>query len=219
MKCLANLSGGQKRRVSLAAALVHKPPLLVLDEPTVGIDPVLRQNIWKHLIALAKDGITVIITTHYIEEARSANIVAFMRQGMLLEEGNPEVLIRRQNLQNLEEVFLRLCNNKESDLNIYDKSKNSCQSKSQTITNGENILNEIKVINNNSLQTNNSLKTSKILMKHNNLWRTERKSATFRDRFTRSEALFKKNVIRMYRNLPALIFTAIVPAFQCETID
>ncbi|CAG2104765.1 unnamed protein product [Medioppia subpectinata] len=120
---VAKLSGGQKRRVSLAAALVHKPPLLVLDEPTVGIDPVLRQSIWKHLIALAKDGITVIITTHYIEEARNANIVAFIRQGMLLEEGNPETLIKRQNLHNLEDVFLRLCNNKESDLNIYDKSQ------------------------------------------------------------------------------------------------
>ena len=216
MSIIGKLSGGQKRRVSLAAALVHKPPLLVLDEPTVGIDPVLRQSIWKHLIALAKDGITVIITTHYIEEARSANIVAFMRQGMLLEEGNPEVLIRRQNLQNLEEVFLKLCNNKESDLNIYDKSKNSCP-KSQTNTNGENVLNDIKVINNNSLQTNNTLKTSKILMKRNNLWRTESESVTFGDRFTRSEALFKKNAIRMYRNLPALIFTAIVPAFQCKS--
>ena len=200
--------------MSLAAALVHKPPLLVLDEPTVGIDPVLRQSIWKHLIALAKEGITVIITTHYIEEARSANIVAFMRQGMLLEEGNPEVLIKQQNLQNLEEVFLKLCNNKASDLNIYE---NSCQTKSQTNTNGENVLNDIKVINNNSLQTNITLKTSKILMKHNNLWRTtfERESVTIGHRFTRSEALFKKNVIRMYRNLPALIFTAIVPAFQC----
>ena len=206
--------------MSLAAALVHKPPLLVLDEPTVGIDPVLRQSIWKHLIALAKEGITVIITTHYIEEARSANIVAFLRQGMLLEEGNPEVLIRRQNLQNLEDVFLRLCNNNESDLNIYVLSRNSCQIKSQTNTNGENVLNDIKVINNNSLQTN-TLKTSKILMKHNNLWRTSQSDSinNFSDRFTRSEALFKKNVIRMYRNLPALIFTAIVPAFQCNEIN
>ncbi|CAG2179772.1 unnamed protein product, partial [Oppiella nova] len=198
------LSGGQKRRVSLAAALVHKPPLLVLDEPTVGIDPVLRQSIWKHLIALAKDGITVIITTHYIEEARNANIVAFLRQGMLLEEGNPEALIKRQNLHNLEDVFLRLCNNKESDLNIYDKSQGVTQN-TQTVANDENGLNEVKIVNNNSLQKTNSLKPSKILMKRNKI----------ADHFARSEALFLKNVIRMYRNLPAFIFTAIVPAVQC----
>ena len=177
----------------------------MLDEPTVGIDPVLRQSIWKHLIALAKDGITVIITTHYIEEARSANIVAFMRQGRLLEEGNPEALIRRERLQNLEEVFLKLCNNKESDLNIYDKTNNSCETVSRKNSNGETVLNEVKVINNNSLQKTNSLKPSKILMKRNKI----------ADHFARSEALFKKNIIRMYRNLPAFIFTAIVPAVQC----
>lgn len=192
--------------MSLASALVHKPPLLVLDEPTVGIDPVLRQSIWKHLIALAKDGITVIITTHYIEEARAANTVAFLRQGRLLEEGNPEELIRREALQNLEEVFLKLCNNKESDLNIYHKSHNSCQMVSKTSSNGETVVNDIRVINNNSLQKTNSLKPSKILMKRNKI----------ADHLARSEALFKKNIIRMYRNLPAFVFTAIVPAVQCK---
>src|SRR5699024_5273615 len=74
---------------------------------------VLRQSIWSHLRSLTDDhGITVIITTHYIEEARLANLVAFMRHGSLLEEGNPESLIRRFKLNNLEEVFLALCNNK-----------------------------------------------------------------------------------------------------------
>jgi ABC-type multidrug transport system ATPase subunit len=159
----------------------------------------LRQSIWKHLIELSKEGITVVITTHYIEEARSANIVAFMRHGILLEEGNPEVLIEKLNLQNLEEVFLRLCNNKESDICLFDSSKNS-NNKSE-----DKILNEVKVINNNSLQKSNSLNQSKLLMKRNKI----------ADHFARSSALFRKNVIRMYRNLPALIFTAIVPAFQC----
>ncbi len=151
------------------------------------------------MIALAKDGITVIITTHYIEEARSANIVAFMRQGILLEEGNPEVLIKKLNLQNLEEVFLRLCNNKESDTCLFDSSKN------YNHESDDKILNEVKVVNNNSLQKSNSLNQSKLLMKRNKI----------ADHFARSSALFRKNVIRMYRNLPALIFTAIVPAFQC----
>ncbi|KAF4529688.1 hypothetical protein B566_EDAN010774, partial [Ephemera danica] len=66
--------GGQKRRVSLAAALLHDPELLILDEPTVGVDPVLRQRIWDHLVQITVRGnTTVIITTHYIEEARQAD--------------------------------------------------------------------------------------------------------------------------------------------------
>lgn len=118
---VAKLSGGQKRRVSLAAALVHNPPLLVLDEPTVGIDPVLRQTIWRHLGSLTHDdGITVIITTHYIDEAQYANTVAFMRNGTLLLEGHPGTLIRRFELKNLEEVFLAVCNNDcKFDLDTY----------------------------------------------------------------------------------------------------
>lgn len=74
-----NLSGGQQRRMSLAAALVHDPELLILDEPTVGVDPVVRQNIWDHLVELTKMGHkTIIITTHYIEETRQATLVRFM---------------------------------------------------------------------------------------------------------------------------------------------
>jgi ABC-type multidrug transport system ATPase subunit len=70
-------SGGQQRRVSFAVALMHDPELLILDEPTVGVDPLLRQSIWNHLVQITKDGNkTVIITTHYIEEARQAHTVS-----------------------------------------------------------------------------------------------------------------------------------------------
>lgn len=103
-------SGGQKRRVSLAAALVHSPPLLILDEPTVGVDPLLRQGIWKHLITLAQsEKITVVITTHYIEEARQANVVGLMRNGKLLAEDSPDNLMAQHHMDNLEDVFLKLC--------------------------------------------------------------------------------------------------------------
>jgi ABC-type multidrug transport system ATPase subunit len=76
-RLVKNLSGGQQRRVSLAATLVHEPELLILDEPTVGVDPLLRQNIWDHLVEITKHGrTTVIITTHYIDETRQAHLVS-----------------------------------------------------------------------------------------------------------------------------------------------
>ena len=104
------LLGGQQRRVSLASALVHHPPLLILDEPTVGVDPVLRKAIWEHLDALCReDGLTVIITTHYIEEARTAETVGLMRFGRLLVQSNPEELLTHHGLPTLEAVFLKLC--------------------------------------------------------------------------------------------------------------
>ena len=106
---IGKFSGGQQRRVSLACALIHCPPLLILDEPTVGTDPLLRQNIWLHLRSLCRSGMTVILTTHYIEEARSADVVAFMRSGRIIAEDEPSLLMTMHSALNLEDVFLRLC--------------------------------------------------------------------------------------------------------------
>ncbi|XP_030761638.1 ABC transporter G family member 20 [Sitophilus oryzae] len=104
-----NLSGGQQRRVSFAATLVHEPELLILDEPTVGVDPVLRQNIWNHLVDITKHGkTTVIITTHYIDETRQAHLIGLMRGGYFLAEASPERLISQFNAESLEDVFLKL---------------------------------------------------------------------------------------------------------------
>ncbi len=70
-KTIGTLSGGQKRRASFAVAMLHDPKLLILDEPTVGVDPLLRARLWEHLVRLASTtGVSIIITTHYIEEAR-----------------------------------------------------------------------------------------------------------------------------------------------------
>lgn len=104
-----NLSGGQQRRVSFAAALLADPELLILDEPTVGVDPVLRQSIWDHLVHVTKDdNRTIIITTHYIEETRQASIIGLMRGGKFLAEESPTRLMEMHNLDTLEDVFLKL---------------------------------------------------------------------------------------------------------------
>ena len=107
------LSGGQKRRLSFAVALLHSPKILILDEPTVGVDPVVRARIWSHLQSLTHSGVTIIITTHYIEEARDANMVGIMRNGKLLAQEPPTMLMERHQAQTLEKVFLQLC--KESE--------------------------------------------------------------------------------------------------------
>ncbi|GAB0090644.1 ABC transporter G family member 23 [Sergentomyia squamirostris] len=111
-RLVKNLSGGQQRRVSFAVALMHDPELLILDEPTVGVDPLLRQSIWNHLVHITKAGQkTVIITTHYIEEARQAHTIGLMRTGRLLAEESPQVLLSMYRCQNLEDVFLKLSRN------------------------------------------------------------------------------------------------------------
>ncbi|KAF5308494.1 hypothetical protein FQR65_LT06159 [Abscondita terminalis] len=102
------LSGGQQRRVSLACALIHQPQLLILDEPTVGLDSILRQEIWDYLQQLSKKMVTIIITTHYIEETRQADMVGFMRGGNILTEDSPDNVLRRFNEPTLEKVFLKL---------------------------------------------------------------------------------------------------------------
>ncbi|XP_029034765.2 ABC transporter G family member 20-like [Osmia bicornis bicornis] len=108
-RLVKNLSGGQQRRVSFAVALVADPELLILDEPTVGVDPVLRQSIWDHLVQVTKDGNkTIIITTHYIEETRQAGIIGLMRSGKLLAEESPARLMEMLNVDSLEAVFLKL---------------------------------------------------------------------------------------------------------------
>jgi ABC-type multidrug transport system ATPase subunit/ABC-type multidrug transport system permease subunit len=102
-----------------------------LDEPTVGVDPILRQTIWYHLVSLCRSGLTIILTTHYIEEARSANVVGFMRDGKLLAEDNPNALLEKYLLPTLEDVFLKLCfleNSRQSDSQEMSCNRNDFKS-------------------------------------------------------------------------------------------
>ena len=106
---VGKLSGGQKRRVSLAVALLHEPQLLLLDEPTVGVDPELRARLWDHLRTIADGGTAVILTTHYIDEAAQADTVGLMRNGRLLAEDAPQALMEPHGHVSLEQTFLLLC--------------------------------------------------------------------------------------------------------------
>ncbi|KAF0762245.1 ABC transporter G family member 23-like [Aphis craccivora] len=112
---IKNLSGGEKRRLSFGVALFHDPKIMILDEPTVGIDPVIRQSIWNHLVELSLRGKTIVITTHYVEEAVRADVVGFMRNGVLVGEDSPNTLILKQSSLTLEEAFLSLCCIQESE--------------------------------------------------------------------------------------------------------
>ncbi|MBN2169189.1 MAG: ABC transporter ATP-binding protein [Actinobacteria bacterium] len=103
-----NLSGGMKHRVSLACALVHEPLLLMLDEPTVGVDPELRASFWEYFSELKKSGTTIVITTHYMDEANHCDRVGFMRFGTLVADGSPKEIMKDTGTSSLEEAFLKL---------------------------------------------------------------------------------------------------------------
>lgn len=101
-------SGGMKRRLSLAVALIQNPRVLILDEPTVGIDPELSYTIWKELIHLKQnEGKTIIVTTHVMDEARKCDCLAMVREGNILTKGSPKELLEMYKVDNLEEVFLK----------------------------------------------------------------------------------------------------------------
>ncbi len=103
---VANLSGGMKHRVSLACALIHEPEVLFLDEPTVGVDPELRVSFWKYFSNLKSRGITILITTHYMDEAGHCDRVGFMRSGRLIAEGEPAAVLKESGAKSLEDAFL-----------------------------------------------------------------------------------------------------------------
>jgi len=101
------LSGGMRQRTSLACALVHQPDLLLLDEPTVGVDPQLRATFWSYFRTLAESGVTLVISSHVMEEAERCDRLGFLRQGRLLAEGSAEDLRQTQGKATLEEAFLQ----------------------------------------------------------------------------------------------------------------
>ena len=91
----ATLSGGLRQRCSLACALVHEPVLLLLDEPTAGVDPVLKESFWRHFRSLADKGTTIVITTHLMDEPLECDHIAILREGRLITEDTPERILAR----------------------------------------------------------------------------------------------------------------------------
>ncbi|CAO1421594.1 unnamed protein product [Diamesa tonsa] len=139
---IGNCSGGELRRISLAVSMLHDPEILILDEPTVGLDAMLRQKIWNFLNETTEvNNTTVIITTHYIEEAKKADYVGMMRNGVLLAEDKPENILRQYQVDSLEEVFLQLSSRQEQSqlINPVVCSENICNNKSVRETSNQRM--------------------------------------------------------------------------------
>ena len=105
---VGTLSGGMRRRVSLAIALLHKPRLAFLDEPTAGVDPKLRRALWDDFNRLAEQDVTLIVTTHLVEEALRCHIVGFLNAGRLLTQGTPDQILAETGTSNLDDAFIVL---------------------------------------------------------------------------------------------------------------
>jgi ABC-2 type transport system ATP-binding protein len=100
------LSGGQRRRLSLACAIVHRPPVLFLDEPTVGVDPLLRVQFWSYFRTLAEGGATIVVSSHVMDEADRCDELLFVRAGKVIARGSGAELRERSGTTDLEQAFL-----------------------------------------------------------------------------------------------------------------
>ncbi|MGH8861903.1 MAG: ABC transporter ATP-binding protein [Jatrophihabitantaceae bacterium] len=112
-RLVGRLSGGQRSRVSLAVALLGTPRLLLLDEPTVGLDPVLREQLWQTFGRLATEGMTLLVSSHVMDEARRCDQLLLMRDGVLMAQESPQSLRERTRSDDLEQAFLTLIRDTE----------------------------------------------------------------------------------------------------------
>jgi len=122
-KYTSTYSGGMRRRFDLALSLIHKPKILFLDEPTQGLDPHARQLIWGHLRELNKQGMTIFLTTHFMDEAEQlCDRIEIMDKGEIVTEGSPAELLKKHNAKNMEEVFLKTTGNNLANEEVNTKA-------------------------------------------------------------------------------------------------
>lgn len=114
-KRVASFSGGMKRRLSLAIALLNKPDILILDEPTVGIDPLLRKDIWAEFKKLASQNTAILVTTHVMDEAIKCDNLAMVRSGKIIATGTPQEIILQSGTNSIEEAFIHFSHGGEDD--------------------------------------------------------------------------------------------------------
>ncbi len=107
-RSVASLSGGQRSRLSIAVSLLGKPRLLVLDEPTVGLDPVLRKKLWAYFRKVADNGTTILVSSHVMDEAEHCDKILFIRQGRCIAAESPGDLLRRTHSASIEESFIAM---------------------------------------------------------------------------------------------------------------
>ncbi|XP_049810502.1 ABC transporter G family member 23-like [Schistocerca nitens] len=201
-RLVKNLSGGQQRRVSFAAALVHNPELLILDEPTVGLDPLLRQSIWDHLVEItAAKKVTIIITTHYIDEARQAHRIGLMRQGRLLAEAPPDTLLTRHGCATLEDVFLLLSMQQETSREV------------RQMENDVNDTTSIDTYNIDGSKETLALGSTTELLQEP-VKNKEPHTKALRSSMLRMKALIYKNLLLVLRNPGWVLFIVVFPVLQ-----
>ncbi|XP_055688091.1 ABC transporter G family member 23 [Lutzomyia longipalpis] len=203
---IVNCSGGQQRRVSFAAAMVHEPELLILDEPTVGLDPILREKIWHFLVESTRNSkLAVIITTHYIEEANQANKIGLMRNGILLAEDAPKNILTQFECSSLEDAFLIL-----SQKQGKSEEADSTLRRVETATNRPvDVVTDEKAIEN--------IPKKSPLKRNLSFQETKRPGLVGKFQLTsksRMKALMTKNILQLIRQPSGIIFCFLFPILQ-----